>query len=175
MTHPFRPVKVALLLLTSVLAVFAAGEFSNRRAPGFSLMDSHFQQHDLQDYHGKVLIVDFMQTGCPVCNTLADALAEVSGKYGDKLAILSIVTLPDNFAEADKFITRHRAVWPIVFDSGQVMMSYLKLQPNGNMNVHFPHLFFIDGNGTIRNDIEAPEVNTVTTATLSAEIDKLLK
>jgi hypothetical protein len=28
--------------------MFAAGEYSNRRAPGFSLADSHFQQHDTQ-------------------------------------------------------------------------------------------------------------------------------
>lgn len=167
--------KTAFLILTGAFALFAAGDYSNRRAPGFSLMDSHFEQHDIQDYRGKVVVIDFMQTTCPVCNTLADTLVEVSAKYGDKLAVLSIVTLPDNFAEADKFALRHKAGWPVLFDAGQVMMSYLKLQPNGNMNVHFPHLFIIDGAGTIRNDFDGSEDKALSAAGLSAEIDKLLK
>ena len=167
--------KIPFLILIGALALFAAGSYSNRRAPGFSLMDSRYRQHDIQDYRGKAVIVDFMQTNCPVCNSLADVLVEVSAKYGDKLAILSIVTLPDNFAEADKFSERHKANWPVLFDSGQVMMSYLKLQPTGDMNVHFPHLFLIDTNGIIRNDLDGPESQALTAASLSAEIDKLLK
>jgi peroxiredoxin len=170
-----KPMKLIVLILTGALALTAGGDYSNRRAPGFSLMDSHYQQHDLQDYRGKVVIIDFMQTTCPVCNTLADTLVEVNSKYGDRISTLSIVTLPDNFAEADRFAVRHKALWPIVFDSGQVMMSYLKLQPNGNMNVHFPHVFIIDGTGNIRNDFDGSEDKALTAAALSAEIDKLLK
>ena len=167
--------KIICLLIAGTVALFAAGSYSNRRAPGFSLMDYHFQQHDMQDYRGKVVIVDFMQTGCPVCNTLADSLVEISAKYGDRVALLSIVTLPDNFGEVDKFSARHKASWPILFDSGQVMMSYLKLQPTGNMDVHFPHVFLVDGSGMIRNDFDGSEDKALTTAALSAEIDKLMK
>ncbi len=167
--------KVLFLILLSAVGLIAAGSYSNRRAPGFSLMDAHFGQHDIQDYRGKAVIVDFMQTGCPVCNSLADVFVAVTPKYGDKLTVLSIVTLPDNFAEADKFSARHKANWPILFDSGQVMMSYLKLQPTGDMNVHFPHLFFIDTNGIIKNDLEGSESQALTATSLSAEIDKLFK
>ena len=49
-------------------------DYSNRRAPGFSLPDSAFEQHDPQDYRGKVLLVDVMLTTCPICNQLADTL-----------------------------------------------------------------------------------------------------
>jgi peroxiredoxin len=170
-----KQMKVTILTLMCALGLLAAGDYSNRRAPGFSLMDSRFRQHDIQDYRGKAVVVDFMQTGCSVCNALADVLAEVITKYGDKLAILSIVTLPDNFTEADKFSARHKANWPILFDSGQVMMSYLKLQPTGDMNVHFPHLFLVDTNGIIKNDLDSAESQALTVASLSAEIDKLLK
>ena len=58
--------KLPVLILIAALGLFGANEFSNRRAPGFSLADSKFQQHDPQDYRGKVVIVDFMQTTCPV-------------------------------------------------------------------------------------------------------------
>ena len=162
--------KLPILVLTIVVALFAAGEYSNRRAPGFSLADSHFQQHDPQDYKGKVLIVEFMQTTCPICLRLTENLLQVKAKYGDKIGILSVTTLPDSFQTADKFAAEHRVPWPILFDSGQVMMSYLKVTP-ANPKVSFPHLFIIDGNGTIRYDFEGGE----DVAALSAEIDKVLK
>ena len=166
--------KFPALILIGSMTLFAAGEYSNRRAPGFSLADSHFQQHDPQDYRGKVLIIDFMQTTCPICTKLADALVQVKAKYGDKLAIVSIMTLPDNYQTVDKFAAEHKIPWPMLFDSGQVMMSYLKVTP-ANPQVHFPHLFIVDGNGTIKNDFEGTEDKALTIVGLSAEIDKLMK
>jgi peroxiredoxin len=167
--------KTLALTLLAAISLVAAGANSNRRAPGFSLMDTHFQQHDLQDYLGRVVLLDFMQTTCPVCNSLADTLAEVEKKYGEKIAVLSVVTQPDNFDTAAKFSAAHGARWPIVFDSGQVMMSYLQLKPTGNMNVHFPHLFVIDRYGAIRNDFGGDEAGALTLGSLSAEIDRLLQ
>lgn len=169
--------KILILMALSAVCILAdpAGAHSNRRAPGFSLMDSKLEQHDLQDYRGKVVLIDFMQTACPECNELADVLAAVKQKYGDRIAILSIVTLPDNFAEADKFSARHKATWPILFDSGQVMMSYLQLKPTGNMNVQFPHVFIVDGTGRIRDDFDGTAKALMTAQGLSLQIDSLLK
>jgi len=164
---------IALLALTT-LALFAAGDYSNRRAPGFSLADSHYQQHDPQDYRGKVLVLDVMLTTCPVCTKLADTLVAVQKKYGERIGILSILTLPDNFQTGDKFAAEHKIQWPILFDSGQVLMSYLKVTPVAPQ-VHFPHLFLIDKEGTIRNDFEGTDEQNLTLEGLSKEIDRLLK
>jgi peroxiredoxin len=153
---------------------WAAGDYSNRRAPGFSLADSHYQQHDPQDYRGKVLLVDIMTTTCPNCMRLADALVQVKAKYGDRIGIISVLTLPDNFQTGDRFAAAHKITWPMVFDSGQMIASYLKVTPQ-NPEVHFPHLFVIDGNGTIRNDYDGTEDKALTLEGLSAEIDRLGK
>ena len=166
-------VKVIALVLAAALLLPAAGEYSNRRAPGFSLADSKFQQHDTQEYRGKVLLIDVMLTTCPDCNRLADTLVQIKKKYGDKVAMISIVTLPDTFIEADKFAALHGVTWPIVFDSGQVIASYMKITPS-NPAVHFPHLFVIDGNGTIRNDYGATDDASLTLDVISAAIDPLL-
>ncbi|MGA2715315.1 MAG: TlpA disulfide reductase family protein [Bryobacteraceae bacterium] len=166
--------KLPAIFLIAAFSLFAAGEYSNRRAPGFSLSDSHFQQHDTQDYRGKVLIIEFMQTTCPVCQRLADTLLQVKAKYGDRIGVMSILTLPDNFQTVEKFATDRKIPWPMVFDSGQVMISYLKVTPV-NPKVEFPHVFLIDGKGTIRNDFGPAEEAALNVAGLSAEIDKLLK
>jgi len=162
--------KLSFLILFTGITLFADGEYSNRRAPGFSLADSHFKQHDPQDYKGKVLIVEFMQTTCPICMLLTENLLQVRAKYGDKIGILSVTTLPDSFQTADKYAAEHKIPWPILFDSGQVMMSYLKVTP-ANPKVNFPHSFIIDSSGTIRDDFEGAE----DAGTISAEIDKLIK
>ena len=83
-----------LLALVLVATVCGAGEYSNRRAPGFSLYDSHLVQHDPQDYRGKLVLVDFMLTTCPVCQKLADVLVKVKANYGDRIAIMSVMTGP---------------------------------------------------------------------------------
>lgn len=166
--------KFSAILLITAFSLFAAGDFSNRRAPGFSLADTHFQQHDTQDYRGKVLIIDFIQTTCPICQRLTEVLLQVRAKYGDNIGLMSIVTLPDNFQTVDKFVADHKIPWPVLFDSGQVMASYLKVTP-ANPRVEFPHMFLIDGKGTIRNDFEPIEENDLTIDTISAEIDKIQK
>lgn len=166
--------KFVSLALSAALTVLAAGDYSNRRAPGFSLADSHYQQHDPQDYRGKVLIIDIMATPCGACAKLVDALVEVKARYGDKLGIISVVTQPDNQDTAERFAAAHKVTWPIVFDSGQMIMSYLKVTP-ANPQIHFPHLFLIDQNGTIRNDFDANDHGFENVADMSAEIDKLLK
>ncbi len=164
--------KLPVILLTCALTVFAAGEYSNRRAPGFSLADSHFQQHDPQDYRGKVLLVDFIQTTCGICQHLTDILLKVKMNYGDKIAIMSIMTLPDNYGTVDKFASERKIPWPMLFDSGQVMMSYLKVTP-ANPKVEFPHLFVIDKVGTIREDYSGNDDLSI--GTVAAAVERLLK
>jgi peroxiredoxin len=166
--------KTILIALAAVMSLAAAGDYSHGRAPGFSLADSHYQQHDPQDYRGKVLIVDIMSTQCQTCLRLADLLVQVKAKYGDKLGVISVVTLPDNQNTADRFARDHKVTWPIVFDSGQMITSYLRVTPT-NPQVHFPHLFLIDKEGTIRNDFDGTEDKAMTMEGLSPEIDKLLK
>ena len=165
--------KFVVGLLAVALLLPAAGQYSNRRAPGFSLSDSKFRQHDPQDYRGKVVLVDIMLTTCPTCNQLADTLVQVKKKFGDKIAIISIVTLPDTFAEADAFVAKHGITWPMVFDSGQVIASYMEVTPS-NPQVHFPHLFVIDGAGMIRDDYEATDDKALSVDGLSSVIDGLL-
>lgn len=144
---------IRLLSLTAALAaVLAAGPLSNRRAPGFSLPDSKLQQHDPQDYRGKILIVDIMKTDCPHCQAAAQTLERVKAKFGDRVGILSVVTAGgDNQTTVAQFIRTFKITTPILFDCGQMTASYLNVTP-ANPQIEIPHLFLIDGDGIIRND-----------------------
>jgi thiol-disulfide isomerase/thioredoxin len=158
--------------------LFASGELSNRRAPGFALPNpdyTHF--YDLQDYRGKVLLIDIMSTTCPHCQLLSTTLEKVKAKYGDKVAILSVVLPPDNQDTVAKYKTVNKITTPIVCDMGQMTISYMNAKP-GMSHIDVPHLFVIDPQGMIRNDFGYDERTTrpiFEGPGLFPEIDKLLK
>lgn len=139
---------LAVLLCTG--ALFAAGENSGRRAPGFALPDSKMQVFDLADYRGKIVLLEFMQTSCGHCAPFTDVLERVQQKYGDQVAILAVVnSRGDDQNTVARYISGHRITYPILFDAGQMAYSYLR-----SMRFDTPHVFLIDAGGTIRNDWE---------------------
>ncbi len=170
----FRRTCLALLV---ACALFGSGELSNRRAPGFALPDPDYSRfYDLQDYRGKVLLIDIMSTTCPHCLLLSSTLEKVKAKYGDKVAILEVVLPPDNQATVAKYKSVNKITVPIACDMGQMTISYLNAKP-GTAHMDVPHLFLIDKQGMIRNDFvyEDKSRDVFEGAGLFGEIDKLLK
>ncbi len=170
--------KFTLALALSALALFGANEFSGRRAPSFSLPDVTMRQHDILDYRGKVLIVEFMQTRCEKCQSFTKALeGRVKPKFGDKLAVLSVVVPPDSLDDVKKYINVFKVTNPILFDSGQMASSYVKATPD-RPAMYFPHIFLIDQQGMIRNDWQFTSAglypDVISGDRLLTEIEKLL-
>lgn len=164
-----------LTLLLAGLTLLAAGELSNRRAPGFSLPDLNLRQHDLADYRGRIVLIDIMRTQCPHCQTLSRTLERVKQRYGEKVVILSVVNPPDNDVAVRAYIRENKVTVPILFDCGQMAASYLKATPQ-RASFDVPHLFIIDGNGWIRNDYAySPQTREIFEGrALFAELDRLL-
>jgi thiol-disulfide isomerase/thioredoxin len=166
------------LLLASGLAWAASGELSNRRAPGFALPDPAYQHYyDLQEFAGKVVVIDIMSTRCPHCLLLSTTLEQVKARYGSKVAILEVVLPPDNLDTVSKFVATNNVTVPVVCDMGQMTASYFMATPATMSKIGVPHLFLIDKQGMIRNDYtyEEDTRNIFEGQGLVAEIDKLLK
>ena len=148
-----RSLAFVLLFGAMVFPAFPAGELSGRRAPGFTLPDLNVNYHDLADYRGKIILLDIVQTACPVCGSSHRIFETIRQKFPDKVQILSIVVPPDNQNNVRQFIANFSVKTPVLFDCGQMIGSYLKLTPQKSQAT-FPHLFLIDANGWIRNDWE---------------------
>jgi peroxiredoxin len=163
---------ITLIALCSA-GLFAAGELSGRRAPSFSLPDAQGRQHDILDYRGKVLIIDFMKTNCPHCQTLSGVLENLKQQYGDKVAVLSVVNYPEDSPQTvAAYVAQRKMKTPVLFDCGSVAVAYMK-----TTSFSTPHVFVIDANGTIRNDYSyGPMTASIFEGKgLSVEVDKLLK
>ena len=162
---------LAGMLFAAAVTVPAQTPFG-RRAPGFSLPDSKFKQHDMQDYRGKVVLIEFMRTDCPKCQELTKTLEQVRAKYGDKIQLLSIVTAPpDNQQTVSRYIAANKVTYPFLFDCGQVTASYLQITPQ-NPTAHFPHLLVIDKAGMIRRDLAGDDVSL---ANITGAVDPLVR
>lgn len=166
-----------LVLGLSLLASTALPQQAPRRAPGFAIFDQSQKMHDMQDYKGKIVLLDFMQTSCPHCQQLTGTLEQVKAKYGDKVVVLSVVVPPDSVAQVNEYRTKFKMTSPVLFDCGQVTASYLRITPQ-NPQVTFPHLMVVDRNGLIQYEaVHKTEADTQRLAlpAISAAVDKLLK
>jgi len=135
---------VTILFCAAAIAI-AQGP---RRAPGFALPDGRMDIHDLADYRGKVVLLEFMQTTCPHCAAFAPLLKEAEQRFGNRIQVLAVVKAPeDNGGTVAQYINGHKIDYPILFDTGQMMYSYVR---SGSMT--FPHLYIIDADGYILRD-----------------------
>ncbi len=142
---------LALLLCAAAAVCSLDAQQALRRAPSWALYDSQGKLRDILDYRGKVLLIDMMQTTCPHCNAFADVLQKVQTRYGDKVAIVAVVTVlgpqadtPDKVAA---YIAGHKVNYPILFDMAQMQVTYVQ-----KTQISFPTLYMIDQNGYIRGD-----------------------
>lgn len=136
-----------LVLLSAALA----GAQGPRRAPGFSLPASNNQQIDLADYRGKVVVLDLMKTDCPHCGVFARVLEQVKNRYAGKVEVLAIAPTPDNTTTVAKFVQANKLTYPVLFDCGQVIFSYVRPSPL-NPAIELPHSYVVDRNGFIVRD-----------------------
>jgi len=163
----------------AILAALSSGVSPaqiGRRAPGFSLPDVKGTEHDLEDYRGKIVILEVMRSDCPHCAAFAKTLEEIKTQYGGKVAVLAIANPPDNQSTITRFIDTMKVSYPVLFDCGQVVYSYILPDPLHGPSVAIPHAYLIDGHGTIRGDWEyGTETGEIFQGrALYGEIDKLL-
>src|SRR5215470_19376255 len=110
-----------MLSLLMLCGALHAQSLSGRRAPSFSLPDSTITQHDILDYRGKWLLLDFMKTDCPHCAALSKTLEQIKTQFGPKVGILSVViSPPESTTTIARYILDNKLTATFVFDQGQV-------------------------------------------------------
>ncbi len=143
----------------------------SRRAPGFSLPSSGNRQEDLAEYRGKIVLVDIMKTDCAHCGSFSKILQQAKIRYGGKVVVLAIAPAPDNPTTVAKFIEANKITYPILFDCGQVVYSYVQ-----SPSVSMPRLYIVNPEGYIVKEyVYGPETQDVFEGKgLFTELDRLL-
>lgn len=164
------------LLLFFVLTLSAfGGPLSGKRVASFTLADATGKYYDVLDFRGKVLLIDIMRTDCPHCQTLSRTLERVKAKYGNKIAVLSVVNPPDSPQTVSAYIAKYKVTNPILFDFGQATGAMLKITPQ-NPSINLPTLLIVDAQGIVREDLVYSDSQKATFEGdgLNALIDKVM-
>lgn len=150
-------------------------ENNSLAAIDFMLQDQYGEKHQLADYKGKVVFLNFWTTWCMYCKTELQELQELYNEYGknEKDVVFLGVTNPSsnqnrNAADVSKdeimqYIKENSLDFPMLFDeNGKVYQSYYIYA--------FPTSFLINQKG----EIEWYSPGALTKENIKSEIDNLL-
>jgi len=94
-------------------------------APNFVLTDLDGKKHQLSDYKGQGVLLNFWGTWCPPCKEEMPALNNAYAKYKDQnVQVISINIAQSNF-EVQNFVDEYKLNFPMTIDrSKSVMRAY---------------------------------------------------
>lgn len=112
-------------------------------APLFELPDLNGQMHALEDYLGRVVVLNFWSADCPHAARADALLIDYLRTWGSRVVLLSIACNLNETSEQLKQAAAQRGLPLVLLDRGSVVADmYVALTT--------PHLFVIDERGILR-------------------------
>lgn len=137
---------VTTLLLGTVPSAFA-GHLKDGDTPtlAFESATGH-GQITLEQYRGKIVLVDFWATWCPACTKLTPDIKAIEKQYGDNLAIIGISLDTEKQSLLD-YCTKNDLKFPQYFDGLGRKNKILNQWAQGE---GWPRFLILDPQGTLR-------------------------
>lgn len=163
--------------LLTVLALAAAPLFSAevpRKAPELTVQLPQGGQLHLNQYAGKVVIVEFMFTTCPHCQTSAQLLTKLQTQYGPKgFQVLGIAFNPMSKMLVPDFVRDFKVNFPVGYSERDPVIKFLQIPEQESL--HVPQLVIVDRKGMIRvQSLTRGDTHTGTEPFLRKNIEELL-
>ena len=115
----------------------------NQPAPDFELPDTNGHIHKLSDYHGRIVIVNFMSCECPHSERADGLILELLKKWSGEVEALSIASNQNESAQSVEDAARKRSLPTVLIDVGHVVADLYEA-------VTTPHVFVVDRDGILR-------------------------
>jgi cytochrome c biogenesis protein CcdA/cytochrome oxidase Cu insertion factor (SCO1/SenC/PrrC family) len=152
----------SLLLLFQLIFQGVSVAYGLSPAPDFTLVDTDGNPFALNEFRGKVVLLDFMQTWCTHCIADVPNLIEVHDTMGDHFELISISLWEGDTDDLlRQFKNEYNTSWTYARGS--------ELRNTYNIT-QTPTKFLIDSNGYIRNRY----INEIDASTLIEDIEALL-
>lgn len=136
---------VALIATVGLLVSIASGgDHKAEKAPSFTLQDAHGNTHSLEEYKGKIVVLEWTNPDCPFVKRHynAGSIPAIAEKYRGKGVVWLAVNTTHYMSVEDtkKWVGKHGVSYPVLLDSdGAVGRKY------GAKTT--PHIFVIDPEG----------------------------
>ena len=137
---------LALLILLAVSPPAAFGQ--TQKAPSLALKDLRGRAHSLEDYKGKVVLLNFWATWCPPCRAEVPDLVRWQREYGKAgLQVIGVTYPPTDRAQVRRFLRRHEVTYPVLLGTRETKTLFFEGET-------LPVTVVIDREGNVRELIE---------------------
>jgi len=138
---------VVVLLLLAALPSRGAGQ-EVRKAPALILRDLQGRNLRLNDYKGKVVLINFWATWCPPCRAEVPELVKWQREYrGRGLQIIGVTYPPQTTKEVRRFVRNLKINYPVALGTKQAKALFFQGET-------LPVSVIIDREGNVRDIIE---------------------
>jgi len=157
------------LCLAFVLCLSLAAFAQKQRAENFSMPTLDGQTVELESLKGKVVLITFWNTRCPICDSEIPKLNKMVTEYkGKDVVFLGLTT--DAPTRVENFLKMRPFNVNIIPSSFGVLLKYADRTREGNIDMGYPAYFLINQNG----EIEMKEGGWDKTKKLDTQIKSLL-
>jgi peroxiredoxin len=160
--------KFAVLFL---ILVFSCVAFAQKKsaAENFSAVAMDGQTVELNSFKGKVVVISFWTTRCPICHEEIPKLNTLAAQYKNKNVVFLGLTT-DNQAKVEAYVKKNPFDFNLVPNSFGILLKYAEKDRAGNILMGYPAHFVINQTG----EIELKTSGFDKTEKLDAEISRLL-
>ena len=143
----FNKIALLLIVLTLASAVFAQSETAEK-APSIALKDLKGKTVRLEEFKGKVVLLNFWATWCVPCRAeIPDLVKWQKEHQAEGLQIIGITYPPTSKVKVRNFARQNKVNYPVLFGS----KSTKALFDSGDT---MPYSVIIDRDGNIRSRIQ---------------------
>ena len=141
------------ILFCAILVVsfsnFSQAQYSSKKtAEPFSATAMNGQNFDLESLKGKVVVLTFWSTRCPICAGEIPNLNRLAEQYkGKDVVFLGLTTEDPN--RVNNFLKSKPFNFNILPNSFGVVLKYADKDSQGRINMPFPSFYIINQNGQI--------------------------
>jgi len=107
-----------------------------------SVVGAKGDELQLDDYHGKVVVLDFWASWCIPCRRSFPWMNEMQKKYGDDGLVIIAVNLDTNISDARKFLAKYPAEFQVSYDQTRELARQFEVEA-------MPSSFLIDRRGEV--------------------------
>jgi peroxiredoxin len=158
------------LFLVISIACFGQQRKTKMTAENFIATSLDGQTFDLVALKGKVVLVTFWSTRCPICVSETPKLNELAASYKNRNVVFLGLTT-DDANKASSFVKKKPFNFNILPNSFGILLKYADRDGDGNVMMGYPAYYLINQ----KSEIELKTNGYGKKEKLASEINRLLK
>ena len=169
--------KMKVLYALVIALVLCTAGYSQARlnvgmsAPQFTATDMNGESVNMSDLRGKVVVITFWTTRCPICHAEFPKLNQVAKSFdGKNVVFLSLTT--DNEEKVESYMKKMPLVSRVVPNSFGIVLQYADRDGYGNLDMAYPAYYVVSPEGKLdyksRGYDRLPSLTSAVTKLLSS-------